>query len=169
MRVLIVSDSHNKEENLFKIFRNETFDAVAFLGDVEYGEERVRDYLEKTHPGCPIRFVKGNCDDHTDFDISAVVNYGGVKVFMTHGHQFFVRMGRESLAAEAAKEGCSYALFGHLHIPIKEEVMSVICFNPGSVSEPRNEDKRATYGIMDIRSSEEVELLHYYIDELEEK
>lgn len=168
MRILVVSDTHNKEENLFRIFRNETFDAVAFLGDVEYGENAVRDYLEETHPGCPIRFVKGNCDNFADFDISAVVTYDGVRIFMTHGHKHFVQFGRENLASEALSNNCSYAFFGHLHLPIIEDVMGVTCFNPGSVSEPRNPDRRATYGIMDITPGLNTELHHYYIDELKD-
>ena len=169
MRILVVSDTHNKEENLFKIFRNEQFDAVAFLGDVEHGEKDVRDYLEETHPGCPIRFVKGNCDTFADFDISAVVNYNGVRIFMAHGHTFQVSFGREALAKEALDQHCSYAFFGHLHLPIIEEVMGVTCFNPGSVSEPRNPDKRPTYGIMEINSGKVTELRHYFIDELKDR
>ena len=166
MKVLIVSDTHNKHGNLFKIFRKETFDAVIFLGDVEHGEEAVRKELENRHPLCPIKFVKGNCDDFSKADVSAVAAYDGVKVFMTHGHHFAVRFGRESLAEKALEEGCSIALFGHLHLPIKEEVLGITCFNPGSVGEPRNEDKRATYGMLETENGEIKKLIHKYVDEL---
>ena len=168
MIVLAVSDTHNKHENLFKIFEQETFDAVVFLGDVEYGEDIVRKKLEETHPLCPIKFLKGNCDNFKDFDESCVIIYDGIRFFAAHGHTFHVNFGREYLAREALKEDCRYALFGHLHLPIIDEVEGVTCFNPGSVSEPRDEEHRASYGIIDIED-QNVILEHRFVDELGEE
>ena len=168
MKILVVSDTHNKHENLFKIFEQETFDAVIFLGDVEAGEDIVREALEKKAPLCPIKFLKGNCDNFKDFDISAVITYEGVSFFAAHGHTFHVNFGREYLAREAREEDCRYALFGHLHLPIIEEVEGVVCFNPGSVSEPRDEEHRASYGVIDIEDGDVI-LEHRFVDELGEE
>ena len=167
MKILAVSDSHNKETNLGRIFKYEEFDAVVFLGDVEYGGQKVRKLLEKKDPLCPIVFVLGNCDEEMglSYPVKSVPSYDGIRFFLTHGHKYAVSQGREGLAKAALEEGASYALFGHLHVPILEEVMGVVCFNPGSVSEPRTEDRRPSYGMITTENGK-VFFEHRYVDEL---
>ncbi|MBQ1376674.1 MAG: metallophosphoesterase, partial [Lachnospiraceae bacterium] len=169
MKILAVSDSHNKEANLGKIFKYEEFDAVVFLGDVEYGGQKVRKLLEKKDPLCPIVFVLGNCDEEMglSYPVKSVPSYDGIRFFLTHGHKYAVSQGREGLAKAALEEGASYALFGHLHVPILEEVMGVVCFNPGSVSEPRTEDHRPSYGLI-VTENGKASFEHRYVDELPE-
>ena len=43
--------------------------------------------------------------------------------------------------------------------------MGVVCFNPGSVSEPRTEDHRPSYGMITTENGK-VSFEHRYVDEL---
>ena len=62
MRILIVSDTHGKHDNLQKIFSTEeAFDLMLHLGDAE-GHE---DYIECL-AGCPVYIVSGNNDFFSD-------------------------------------------------------------------------------------------------------
>ena len=70
-------------------------------------------------------------------------------IFLTHGHRYGVKLGRQELAAAADRLGAKIAVYGHTHIPLVEERYGVITLCPGSVSEPRQENRRPTYGVLE--------------------
>ena len=45
---------------------------------------------------------------------------GNYRVFMTHGHYYYVGSGIEGLKREALARGADVAMFGHTHIPLIE-------------------------------------------------
>jgi len=169
MKLLIVSDTHRKEENLYRVFRKEKdFQAMIHLGDAEGREEEITRELWKTHPLCAAKYLRGNCDDHLDLPLFDVVEYGHVKFFLTHGHRYQVNRDPEFtvLAETAYENGCAYALFGHLHVPIlMTAVYGVTVLNPGSVSEPRTEDRRATYCVAEIDGDGRVTFTLKYLED----
>ena len=52
--------------------------------------------------------------------------------------------------AEAAKaRGCNGAFFGHIHVPVLEELDGVLLVNPGSLAFPRQRGRRPSYAVLD--------------------
>ncbi len=83
MRILIVSDTHGKHDNLQKIFlTEEAFDLMLHLGDAEGGYE---DILSLTP--CPLHIVAGNMDGLSGLPEEKMLTLDGYRVWMRHGHQ----------------------------------------------------------------------------------
>ena len=153
MKALIFSDSHGKHEHLFSVLRKEkNVDAVLHLGDLEGGEEEIRREIEKHFPLAAFKAVPGNCDISTDKLPYFVYKIPGtnLRIFMTHGHRYHVSNGTELLETAARKENCSAAFYGHTHIAKEERRDGLLIYNPGSISLPRGEKRRPSYGIMTI-------------------
>jgi len=154
VKLLIVSDTHRKETNLYTIFRREKdFQAMIHLGDAEGRDEEITRTLWETHPLCAAKYIRGNCDDDIRLPVFDSVEYGHVKFFLTHGHRYLVNAEPTLtvLSESAYGNGCAYALFGHTHRPvIFTAANGVVCVNPGSVSEPRTEDRKCSYCMAEI-------------------
>ena len=75
---------------------------------------------------------------------------GNYKVFMTHGHYYYVSMGTEMLKKEARARGAQIALFGHTHRPVIDCNDDVIAVNPGSISYPRQDGRRPSFVMMEL-------------------
>jgi putative phosphoesterase len=41
-------------------------------------------------------------------------------------------------------------IFGHTHVPMVHQANGVTVINPGSCSQPRDQDKRGSYAILDL-------------------
>jgi len=74
VRLLVVSDIHDKIGNLISILKKETFDAVIVSGDFTYFKPmaKVLIYMEKIRGAteAPVYFVPGNCDPPELLDLS---------------------------------------------------------------------------------------------------
>ncbi len=75
---------------------------------------------------------------------------GNYKVWLVHGHNYFVSMGNETLKQEAAYKGADIVMYGHTHKPVIDLEDSVIAINPGSLTYPRQDNKRPSYIMMEI-------------------
>lgn len=160
MRVLIVSDTHGREDNLEKVLREiGRLDYMIHLGDSESGEERIRGMVE-----CPVYMVAGNCDFFTRLPNTAVITIGGHRILITHGHYFYVSVGTRDLVEDAKANNCDIAMFGHTHRPFLDQSdPEVTVLNPGSLSYPRQEGRRPSYMVMTIREGYPVEYKLEYI------
>lgn len=146
MRILIISDTHGRHGNLDKVLEQEKdIDMLLHLGDVEQGE----DYIE-TVAGCPVYLIAGNNDYFSYLPSEREICIGKYKVFMTHGHGYYVSMDTKSLRRAAQIRGVDIVMFGHTHRPYIDTSGDLVVINPGSLSYPRQEGRCATYVIMDI-------------------
>lgn len=150
MRVLVISDTHGREENLMRLMEKEgAFDLTLHLGDAE-GHGRIIQEIVK----CPLELISGN----NDFDITLpkdkVINMLNYQVMLTHGHHYYLFMGRTMLADAARVRGCQIVFYGHTHRPMIEEYGNVLVMNPGSLSLPRQENGRPSYIVMDINEDD---------------
>ncbi len=155
MKVLIVSDTHRKNENYFKVVEMHKPDMVIHCGDAEGSE-----YALSEAAGCPVSMVLGNNDFFSDLPREVELNIGRYKVWVTHGHNYYVYMGNENLKREARIRGMDIVFYGHTHKPVIDMDGGVIAVNPGSLSYPRQEGHRPSYVIMEIDRFEE---LHFTI------
>ena len=99
MRILIISDTHRRNENLFRILDEiEKPDMIVHCGDVEGSE-----YLISEAAGCKTVIVQGNNDYFSDLPREVVVKIGKYNALVTHGHPYYVNMGYDHLVREAKK------------------------------------------------------------------
>lgn len=147
MKVLIVSDTHGREQNLAEALEQTgPIDQLIHLGDVEGGAEHIRELAGDA----PAAIIAGNNDFFCDLPNERIFTLGGHRIFMTHGHGYFVHSGILYLKREARKKGADIVMFGHTHKPYMEEDNELLVLNPGSLSLPRQEGHRPTYIVMEI-------------------
>ena len=132
MRVGVFSDSHGDHEALDELLeRMGPLDAVCFLGDVARDAEHLRERLAAM-PNQPVLYaVRGNNDYYSTCTLpwDLLIELGGVRIYMTHGHRLVSLM---NLAYKAQECGAQVALFGHTHQALCETVQGVLLLNPGS-------------------------------------
>lgn len=152
-RILVVSDTHGKTDNVIRLLENIPFDKIIHLGDM------VRDALliGKAFPDIELFYVRGNNDP---FGPAAedVIEISGKKILICHGHQYSVSSDLLRLSLAASEKGASVALFGHTHRKEDTDYNGVKIFNPGSASLPR--DGRASCGIIEC-DNDYFKIVHY--------
>ena len=106
-------------------------DAACFLGDVARDAEHLRERLEAMPNQPPLYAVRGNNDYYSTCTLpwDLLIELGGVRIYMTHGHRLVSLM---NLAYKAQECGAQVALFGHTHQALCETVQGVLLLNPGS-------------------------------------
>lgn len=155
MKVLVVSDTHKKNDTYFNIVKLHKPDMVIHCGDAEGFEEALTEAA-----GCPVYIVLGNNDFFSNLPRELELEIGGYKVWVTHGHNYYVSMGNETIKQEAVARGMDIVCYGHTHRPVVDKSEDIIAVNPGSLSYPRQENKRPSYVIMEIDRKEK---LHFTI------
>ncbi len=146
MKILIVSDTHRKHENLKAVLeRVQPIDMLIHLGDAEGEEEHIAGMA-----GCPLEIVAGNNDFFSALPREKELQLGKYRVLITHGHYYYVAMGIEDIKKEAEGRNFDIVMFGHTHRPIIDYGNHIVALNPGSLSYPRQEGKNPSYIIMDI-------------------
>ena len=151
MKWMIASDIHGSAyfcRLLLQRFEREQADRLLLLGDLLYHGPRndlPRDYdtretarLLNTYRD-RIVAVRGNCDAQVDQAVLdfpmlaeyAIVELGGNIAFASHGDKY----NAQCLPQEAAAGGI--LLYGHTHVPLCKNAGGTLCFNPGSVSIPK--------------------------------
>lgn len=147
MKILIVSDTHGREQNLDRVLEEVgKFDFFIHLGDVEDGE----DYIRAVIGNVPLAMVAGNNDFFTDLSGEAVFSLGNYRVMVTHGHYYYVSRGHDYLAKAAREKGADIVMYGHTHRPCLKQREGLTILNPGSLSLPRQKGYQPTWVIMEI-------------------
>lgn len=146
MRILIVSDTHRKNDNYFSLLQKwKKVDMIIHCGDVEGSEYALSESSE-----CPVCMVSGNNDFFSQLPREQEISIGKYKVWITHGHNYLVSMGPERIQQEARARGVDIVMFGHTHRPLLVQEEDLITLNPGSLSYPRQEGHKPTYALMEI-------------------
>ena len=137
MKVLIVSDTHGRDENLeIAINREAPFDMLVHCGDVEGREFYIEALAE-----CPCSIVSGNNDFFSDLPREDVIEVEGNKILVTHGHSTVYPWPLISWQKLPA-QGMQCGFFGHIHVPVVEKEAGVLLVNPGSLAYPRQRGRR---------------------------
>ena len=145
-KVLVISDTHGRTDNLDKILPLvQPIDQLIHLGDVG----RDIDYIEVVS-GCPCCFVAGNNDFYSELPRERLIKLNGVPIFLTHGHYHYVNSRKDFIRSAALQRGARIALFGHTHVPYMEEDEAILVANRGSLSLPRQADHCPTYLLLYI-------------------
>ena len=128
MRIAVFSDLHGGSEEQLKTALAE-YDYVVFLGD---GLMQIR-HFEYEYPE-KFLFVRGNCDGYDETPLRRIIDFDGVRVMLTHGHEERVKYGLMTILGVAKKEDVHIVLFGHTHRPEVAEIDGILFVNPGSSS-----------------------------------
>lgn len=158
MKILLVGDTHKKNENYFIVLEEVKPDLVIHCGDGEGSE-----YALTQAADCPVEIVLGNNDFFSDLPRERVLELEGYKVWVTHGHNYYVSMGRETIKREAAARGMDIVCFGHTHRPVVDVEDTVTALNPGSLSYPRQDGKRPSYMIMNLKQGIKADYKIHYL------
>ena len=147
MRVGIFSDSHGERDALDALLEKMGhIDAACFLGDVASDAMHLRDRLGKM-PHEPVLYaVRGNNDLASMLPDNLLIELGGHRIHMEHGHRCSSLM---TLAYRAKDRGADVALFGHTHEPLCEYAYGVLLLNPGSAGN-RCRGGRARASVLEI-------------------
>lgn len=128
IRVLVMSDSHGDEDNVrWAMEKHPDAAYVIHLGDGA-GEQAI---VKAASPRnlC----VAGNCDWYSDEPLKRQIEIGGVKLLLTHGHEYRVKNRLDTLGYAAEAAGVHAALFGHTHRQANIWAGGVYLINPGSI------------------------------------
>ena len=145
-RILVFSDTHGEVSKAKKIVEGMPgVTGIIHLGDI------LRDAyaLEKEYPNIPLHYVAGNNDSFSDVPSEKLIEIGGFKIFITHGHKytgFFSNSDR--LIYKGLEVGADVILYGHTHMCAYKKENGLIIANPGSLTYPRGSE--AGYGIIEI-------------------
>lgn len=147
MKILIVSDTHRKNDNYLKVLKLQSpLDMVIHCGDAEGSE-----YILSEAANCPVQIVLGNNDFFSDLPRELDFKIAEYKVWVTHGHSYYVSMGNEKIKREGKARGADIVIYGHTHRPIVDRTdRKIIAVNPGSLSYPRQDGHKPSYVIMEI-------------------
>ena len=145
MKILVVSDTHGRDENLETVvYREAPFDMLVLCGDVE-GREIFIEALAEV----PCCIVSGNNDFFSDLPREEEIEIAGKKFLVTHGHYYGVSIDETGVVEEARSRNCDGVMFGHTHRPVLEVIDGILAINPGSLSYPRQMGRRPSYVVLE--------------------
>lgn len=160
MKILIVSDTHRREDSYKEVLaREQGLDRVIHLGDAEQSE----DYMQRI-TGLPLDIVSGNNDFFYHYSKEKEIDIGKYKILLTHGHNYYVSSDIRVLCRKARAQGMDIVMYGHTHYPRLEECEGVMAVNPGSLSYPRQQGRRPSYMIMETDEKGEAQFTIKYME-----
>jgi len=162
MKILIVSDTHRKDDNLKEVIeRTKPLDMLIHLGDAEGSEALIASWVNEE---CRLEMVLGNNDFFSSLDKEKEIWIGRYKVLLTHGHYYNVSLDPEFLRKEAVARNFDIAMFGHTHRPYYSEENGVVVLNPGSLSYPRQDGRKPSYMIMELDDKGDAHFTQNYLE-----
>lgn len=142
MKIIIFSDSHRSVEPMITAVNIEKPDVIIHLGD----HDADADVLGRSFPGIIMYSVAGNCDFASLSHRRIITEIGGIRFFLTHGHDYGVKFGYEKAVNTAMAAQAEILLFGHTHKEVFFETEGLTVINPGSIG-----NGRRPYGIVTIK------------------
>lgn len=133
IRIGVMSDSHGRLLNVTRAVREMGHvDAIVHLGDHDSDASEIG-RLSDAH----LSVVCGNCDWFSQFPAELLLELGGIRVLLTHGHRQNVKEGLTVLSLKAETMNVQLALYGHTHIPSVENDGACVFVNPGALRDGR--------------------------------
>lgn len=156
LKILVVSDTHGYQKNLLHVLKKvKPIDLLVHCGDLEGDVASI-----EREAGCEVIIVAGNNDYGYPYEKVLTFQAGTHKVVVTHGHKYSIYAGLDALYYLARENEADIVMFGHIHRPVLKREDGVTFLNPGSLSLPRQENRRPSYAIMEVDDKNET---HYTI------
>lgn len=145
MRILVLSDSHGHVDNMALCVERSEPDHILHLGDCV----RDAELLARQFPAIPMTTVPGNCDFGAPDEPEKLIELGGKRILMMHGHTRGVKYDLQRAVYAARECGADVLLFGHTHFPLVDFDGAMYVMNPGAAC---GRGTPVTYGIITINS-----------------
>lgn len=153
IRIMVVSDTHGSNMYLNRALEETgKFDLFLHLGDLGGSEDFIETFVQSRK-----EMIAGNNDYFTTYPDEKIIDVGGYRIWMTHGHRYQVYMGVSALRKAAIQKNVNMVLFGHIHQPYLEQD-DLIILNPGSIALPRQSDRIPTYAVMEIEEDGKISI-----------
>ncbi len=153
MKLLVVSDNHGDRASLQELvdLYDEKVDAMIHCGDSEFDadDKVMQSFLS----------ARGNCDYDLRYPIDLVEEINKERVFITHGHEYGVKMSLDRLRYKSDEYQADFVFFGHSHQLGVSMEEGRLYLNPGSILLPRGRKER-TYAI--VEKDEEITTVQYF-------
>lgn len=128
MKIIVMSDSHGDKETV-KAVSALPAEAIFHCGDSELSHDDP--LLHNLH------IVRGNCDRDERFPESLLVEVGGKRILVVHGHEHDCKRSMLPLYYDTLERQADIVLFGHSHLYGAEMKEGILFLNPGSTLLPR--------------------------------
>ncbi|MDI6894998.1 MAG: metallophosphoesterase [Bacillota bacterium] len=141
MRIGVLSDTHG---NLALVHR-----VVEEMGSVDlllHAGDYYEDSCRLAEWGVRVVGVVGNCDCRVDGPAERLVQVGGKRLLLTHGHRYRVKQDFRTLLSRARELNADAVVFGHTHRAEAFWLGKVLFFNPGSLHAPCGDGP--SYGVL---------------------
>lgn len=133
IRIGVMSDSHGRLINVTRAVREMgRVDAIVHLGDHDSDASEIGRLSDAS-----LSVVCGNCDWFSQFPAELLLELGGIRVLLTHGHRQNVKEGLTVLSLKAETMNVQLALYGHTHIASVENDGACVFVNPGALRDGR--------------------------------
>lgn len=146
MKILVISDTHGITYDAERIIKKYEKNIVlcVHLGDL------VKDavYLQNKFPNLKFEIVRGNNDFTRDFPLEKVIEVGGKKILITHGHMYSVKSTYDLIVNHAKSFKADAVFFGHTHQQEEFYSDNILFLNPGSLALSR--DGSRSYAIAEV-------------------
>ena len=156
MKILLVSDTHGKTDNLEKLLQ--TYEAevslVCHMGD--YGSDLRK--FESRYSTLRLAAVNGNTDFSFHGQTEQIIELGQfagkkLRLLITHGHKFGVKKNYNRLINYAKEMEVHAVFFGHTHEGCNFTRDGIFFMNPGSLGFGR--EGESTYGLVHVTDNGE--------------
>lgn len=126
MKILITSDVHGQINDLKDIInRNQDVDLHLNAGDLQLSKEEI----DKIN----MIAVSGNTDYNSHLKNSEIIEVGGIKILLVHGHLQNVKYRLDDLIMFAERKEVNICIFGHTHLKYVKCHNNILYINPGAV------------------------------------
>ena len=160
LRLGVVSDSHGHFPSLVAASRAMLgVEAIFHAGD--FFRDSVR--LASLVP-VPVYGVVGN-SDREQSPRDEIVELGGRRFFICHGHHYGVKQSYEGIIKEGVRRRVDVVIFGHTHVPVKFWHSNILFINPGSLAAGRKGHGRS--GAIIVVKSDGIDVHFFALPNLE--
>ena len=146
MRLLVISDSHGNYPHALRAHQLASpVDHIIHLGDGAEDARLMEQLLE-----VPVLRVAGNCDADPQLPLELTLDFGGCRIFLTHGNRELVKSGMRELIGKGLEAKARVVLYGHTHRPAVHSESGMLLVNPGTLKQGFPE----SYAILTVTGTE---------------
>ena len=146
MKIVVFSDTHGKINSAIDIINKQNPDMIIHLGDFVRDAEDLRSVFTDIK----IEYVAGNNDFYMNVLSEKIISIQNKKILLTHGHNYRIKHGLESIIIKGQQEEVDVVLFGHTHKAYENIENNILYFNPGSLTLPY---EKPSYGLIEIKNN----------------